>query len=238
MAEPYLRCPASWLLTTLAPDRHTDVIVSVESGGTPSTSADDYWDGDIPWLTPKEITGLAQGMFVSQTERRITPLGLKNSAAKLMQPSTVMLSKRAPVGAVAINVVPMATSQGFLNFHCGSQLRPLFLGFWLQANRPYLDKVANGSTYPELYLSDLEEFEISVPPLDTQDRIIHVLSALQFASLLAVPLEHSVTKPEDMLSLQAQSRRLLSIRNRLLPALLSGWLDVSHVSQQTVPTVR
>lgn len=238
MAEPYLRCPADWLRTTLEPDPKGKVIVKVDSGGTPSTLVEEYWDGDIPWLTPKEITGLAHGMFVSRTERCITASGLQNSAAKLLPQGTVMLSKRAPVGAVVVNAVPMATNQGFLNFRCGSLLRPLFLGFWFQANRPYLDKVANGSTYPELYQNDLFEFEISVPPLDTQDRIIEVLSALQFASLLSVPLEHSVTQPERMVALQGQSLRLTSIRDRLLPALLSGSVNVHKIQGTVLTAVR
>jgi restriction endonuclease S subunit len=144
MAEPYLICPPSWHKTTLEPDPKSDCIVRVESGGTPSTTVEEYWDGDIPWLTPKEITGSSYGLFVSRTERSITQEGLTNSAAKLMPPGTVMLSKRAPVGAVAVNAIPMATNQGFLNFCCGKLLRPLYLAFWFRANKPYLDQVANG----------------------------------------------------------------------------------------------
>src|SRR3989337_1089420 len=108
MAEPYLKCPERWHRSTLEPDVRGEVIVRVESGGTPRTSVDEYWDGDVPWLTPKEITGLADGLFVSRTERSITQLGLANSAAKLMPPGTVMLSKRETVGAVAANAVTSA----------------------------------------------------------------------------------------------------------------------------------
>jgi restriction endonuclease S subunit len=229
MADPYLICPASWYRTTLEPDPRGEVIVRVESGGTPSTSVEEYWDGDVPWLTPKEITGLSDGLFVSRTERSITQLGLSNSAAKLMPSGTVMLSKRAPVGAVAVNAVPMATNQGFLNFRCGKQLRPLYLAFWLRANKPYLDKVANGSTYPELYVNDLFEFELSIPPLELQDRILDALSALQFAALLGLPLEQSVTDPERMVAMQEQNRRLAHIRDQILPLLLAGTFDVSAI---------
>src|SRR6266566_7551254 len=230
MAEPFLRCPRSWRHATLQPDGETGIIDSVESGGTPSTTVDEYWDGDIAWLTPKEITGFSDQLFVSQTERTITQLGLQNSAAKLMPPGTVMLSKRAPIGAVAVNAVPMATNQGFLNFRCGSLLRPLYLAYWLRVNRPYLEKVANGSTYPELYQGDLFEFEIAVPPLETQDQIVGVLNALQYASLLGLPLEQSVPDPELMVRLQKQNRRLTEIRDAVLPALLSGLLDVSRLA--------
>ncbi len=230
MAEPYLSCPAHWHTTTLEPDPKSGLIVRVESGGTPSTSVEDYWDGEVPWLTPKDITGLSDGLFVSRSERSISQLGLENSAAKLMPPGTVMLSKRAPVGAVAVNAVPMATNQGFLNFHCGDRLRPLYLAFWLRANKPYLDKVANGSTYPELYQTDLFEFSISVPPLQTQDLILEAISALQFAALLGQPLEQSVTEPGQMVAMLEQNRRLARIRDQLLPLLLSGSFDVSAAS--------
>jgi type I restriction enzyme S subunit len=222
MAEPYLICPPSWHRTTLEPDPAGEVIVRVDSGGTPSTSVAAYWDGDVPWLTPKEITGLSDGLYVSRTERAITPLGLSSSAARLLPPGTVMLSKRAPVGAVAVNAVAMATNQGFLNFGCGPRLRPLYLAYWLRANKPYLDKVANGSTYPELYQADLFELELSVPPLEVQDRALAALSALQFAALLGLPLEQSVTDPARMVALQEQNRRLARIRDQLLPLLLSG----------------
>lgn len=231
MAEPYLICPPNWHRTTLEPDPKGEVIVRVESGGTPSTSVEEYWDGDVPWLTPKEITGFSDGLFVSRTERSITQLGLSNSAAKLMPAGTVMLSKRAPVGAVAVNAVPMATNQGFLNFRCGPHLRPLYLAFWFRANKAYLDKVANGSTYPELYQNDLFEFEISIPPLDVQDKILAALSALQFAALLGLPLEQSVTDPAQMVAMQEQNRRLSQIRDQILPLLLSGAFDVSAIAR-------
>ena len=230
MAEPYLRCPKNWRRASLEPDKAGEAIVRVDSGGTPSTSVDEYWDGDVPWLTPKEITGFTDGLFVSRTERSITQTGLDNSAAKLLPAGTVMLSKRAPVGAVAVNAVPMATNQGFLNFRCGKLLRPLYLAYWLRGNKPYLDKVANGSTYPELYQNDLFEFEIALPPIDIQDRIIEVLNALQFAALLGLPLEQSVSSPERMVALQEQNRRLSGIRDAILPLLLSGALDVTRPS--------
>jgi hypothetical protein len=236
MAEPFLECPKDWLHGTLEPDPKGPLIRRADSGGTPSTTRDDYWDGDIPWLTPKEVTGMTDGLFVSRTERTITKVGLENSAAKLLPAGTVMLTKRAPVGAVVVNAVPMTTNQGFLNFQCGPALRPLYLAYWLRANKPYLDQVANGSTYPELYRGDLFEFEIAVPPLDVQDRIIQVLSALQLVTLMGLPFEQSVTSPEQMLAIQNQTRRLSSIRDQMLPLLLSGQLNVA--AAETSPVLR
>ncbi len=133
MAEPLLECPKDWLRGTLEPDPRGQLVRRADTGGTPRTTREDFWDGHIPWLTPKEVTAMADGLFVSQTERTITKAGLENSAAKLLPAGTVMLTKRAPVGAVVVNAVPMTTNQGFLNFQCGPALRPLYLAYWLRA---------------------------------------------------------------------------------------------------------
>ena len=103
-------------MNSLEPDLKGKLIRRVDTGSTPSTRHEDFWDGDIPWLTPKEVTGLTDGLFVSRTERTITKSGLESCSAKLLPSGTVMLTKRAPVGVAVVNAVPMATNQGFLNF--------------------------------------------------------------------------------------------------------------------------
>jgi hypothetical protein len=183
-------------------------------------------------VTPKEITQDIRGLYVSSTERSITRAGLTNSSAKLMPPGTVMLSKRAPVGAVAVNTTAMATNQGFLNFVCGARLRPVYLAIWLAANKPYLDRVANGSTYPELYRGDLFEFEISVPDLETQDEIVAVVLSLQFSILLGAPLEQTSPDLEGTRRTRHDTAQLQSICHRLIPLLLCGKLDVRHVHRK------
>ena len=229
MATPMYECPALWERVSLEPDKDSGVIARCESGGTPNTRTESYWDGDIPWLTPKEISRNDETLYVSYTERCITPEGIRNSAAKLLSPGTVLLTKRAPVGAVAINAIPLATNQGFMNFTCGPRLRPTFLAFWLKVNRPYLQQVANGSTYLELYKSDLFEFELALPPIDVQDAIVHAISSIQFMTLLGSALEQSTEKHEAMLRIQEQDRRLRSIRQQLLLALMAGRLSPKGV---------
>ncbi len=230
MAEPLFPCPSDWELVNLTPDAKGPYVQHVDSGGTPSTTKPENWDGEIAWLTPKEITRNGLSIYVSATERNITRLGLQSSGAKLLPPNTVMLTKRAPVGAVAISAIPMSTNQGFLNFRCGSGLRPLFLAHWCRANVSYLQQVANGSTYRELYMSDLFEFKIGVPPLEIQDAILSIINALQYVSLLGPPLEQSVILPEDMMLLQEQGRKLDAIQKSLITHLLAGRLDVTRVA--------
>lgn len=230
MADPLLTNPPEWTMTTLEPRKDGAYITHADSGGTPSTTVEAFWDGEIPWLTPKEITRNSQGIYVSATERNITDAGIIGSGAKVLPAGTVMLTKRAPVGAVAINAIPMATNQGFLNFRCGEQLRPMYLAHWFKINLPYLKQVANGSTYRELYKSDLFEFHIAVPPIKEQDAILSIINALQYVIQLGLQIELSVVSPEEMLKVQNQSRRLQLLREFMLLHLFSGTLSVSKVS--------
>lgn len=222
MAEPYLICPSEWTRISLVAKPSDGYIEKVSSGGTPSTTNPDFWDGEIPWLTPKEITRNQNSLYVSTTERTITTQATSGSGAKLLPPNTVMLTKRAPVGSVSINTVPMATNQGFLNFICGPKLRPEFLAYWFIANRVYLDAVANGSTYPELYLTDLAEFELSVPQIEVQDEILSTLKAVKLLSLIGIPSEQSALSSKEVLSIQNQNAKLKKLHDDMVPLLLSG----------------
>lgn len=222
MAEAFLDHPVGWKVITLEPKNGSGYIERVESGGTPSTSVDEYWDGDVPWLTPKEITRGDGALYVSSTERNITDLGVQSSAAKLMPVGTVMLTKRAPVGAVAISTVPMCTNQGFLNFICGEKLLPTYLAYWLVANKKYLDAVANGSTYPELYKGDLFEFQMAVPSVEQQKEILRTISAAKQLALCLDATSHSAIEVTDVLKLQKLRDRIDHFYSALLPIILSG----------------
>ncbi len=222
MAEAFLDHPTGWKVITLEPKSGSGYIERVESGGTPSTSVDEYWDGDVPWLTPKEITRSNGALYVSSTERNITDLGVQSSAAKLMPVGTVMLSKRAPVGGVAISTVPMCTNQGFLNFICGEKLLPTYLAYWFVANKKYLDAVANGSTYPELYKGDLFEFEMAVPSVEQQKEILRTISAAKQLALCLDATSHSAIEVADVLKLQKLRDRIDHFYSALLPITLSG----------------
>lgn len=226
MAEPYMDYPKYWTRTLLSPDPEKKYIAKVDTGATPSTKKDEFWDGDIAWLTPKEINNMNGRLFVSRTARQISEAGLKHSAAKLLPPGTVMLTKRAPVGLVVINAKPMTTNQGFLNFTCGPLLRPQFLAYWLKSNRPYLYAVANGSTYPELYSSDLFEFEIGIPPLEYQDKVIKVIDSIQAVVAMESSLEQLTSDPERLSEIQDKSKRIKQLRDELLPMLISGQINV------------
>lgn len=146
----------------------------VSSGGTPDTTNSAYWDGDIMWCTPTEITAVAT-KYISETGRRITEEGLLNSSAVLLEPGSILLCTRATIGQMAINTVPMATNQGFKNLTLSGGSDARFIYYLLSVNKHELVRLANGSTFLELSKNDFEELAFTVPDAGEQMRIAEVL---------------------------------------------------------------
>lgn len=147
----------------------------IVSGATPSTSESAYWDGDICWATPKDLSEL-DGAYISDTSRKITQSGLQSCAATVLPPESVLFSSRAPIGHVAINTVPMATNQGFKSFvpH-RDRVHAKFLYHWLRWNRAFLESLGNGATFKEVSKAVVARIEVPLPPLPEQRRIAEIL---------------------------------------------------------------
>jgi type I restriction enzyme S subunit len=146
----------------------------VVGGATPKSGTAEYWDGDIPWTTPKDLSDL-KGKYLTDTPRKITALGLKSCSSELLPPNSVLFSSRAPIGHVAINTVPMATNQGFKSFIPSPKLDASFLFWWLKCHRAQLELLGNGATFKEVSKAIVERIEIPLPPLDEQKLIAAIL---------------------------------------------------------------
>lgn len=153
-------------------------IADVVGGGTPSTAINEYWNGDIPWLTPKDLTGYIRN-FISHGERFITKKGLENSSARLLPKGTVLLTSRAPIGYVAIAENEICTNQGFKSLVPNpDKAHNLFLLYWIKSNVEYLQSIGTGTTFQEISGSVLKDVDIILPPLPEQKAIAEVLSSL------------------------------------------------------------
>ena len=146
----------------------------IVGGATPKSEIADYWSGDIPWTTPKDLSDL-DGKFLADTPRKITEQGLRNCSSEVLPPNSVLFSSRAPIGHVAINTVPMATNQGFKSMVPGPKLDASFLYWWLKCHRPQLEQLGNGATFKEVSKAVVERIEIPLPPLEEQKRIAAIL---------------------------------------------------------------
>jgi type I restriction enzyme S subunit len=153
-------------------------VAEVIGGGTPKTAINEYWNGNIPWLTPRDLTGYDK-VYISHGERFITGSGLKNSSAKLMPKGTVLLTSRAPIGYVVIAENEICTNQGFKSLVPKFEiLNSEFLYYWLKSNTDYLQQLGTGTTFAEISGSVVKDIDIFLPPLEEQKAIAEVLSSL------------------------------------------------------------
>lgn len=167
--------PPHWKIAALGE------VATVVNGGTPKSKVAEYWDGDVQWLTPKDM-GQMDAREISATPRTISKIGLAKSSARLVPPQSVILSTRAPIGHLAINSVPMAFNQGCRGIVPEKRLDHVFLYYFLAANRQKLDDLGSGTTFKELSATNLRAVELPLPPLEEQKRIVAVLDQA-FAAL-------------------------------------------------------
>lgn len=147
----------------------------IHSGSTPRTNNPDFWDGDITWVTPKDLSKL-KSKFISKTESKITQLGFDSCSTKLLPENSVLFSSRAPIGHVAINTIPMCTNQEFKSFVPKADLLDSqYLYYWLKANKEYLQDLGVGATFKEISKTVIANVEIPLPPLAEQRRIASIL---------------------------------------------------------------
>ena len=149
-------------------------VCEVVNGGTPKTNIKKYWDGDILWITPKDM-GRLEKIYVEETERRITKVGLDESSAKIIPPNSIILSTRAPIGHLAINTKEISTNQGCKGIIPTKNLDTKFLYYFLENSVELLNSLGSGTTFKELSGSKLKEVEIPLPSLAEQKRIVKIL---------------------------------------------------------------
>ena len=152
-------------------------VCDVVSGATPRTGKPEFWGGNVPWVTPKDLSELGQ-KHLSDTPRKITRAGLESCSAKMIPAQSVLFSSRAPIGLVAINTLPVCTNQGFKSLvPCMELVVPDFLFWWLKAHEKHIQSKGRGATFKEVSKKIVENLKIPLPPLAEQKRIAGILDA-------------------------------------------------------------
>ena len=165
------KVPHGWEVKTLGE------VTDIFKGGTPKRNVERYFQGNIPWVTPTDITKLNGALYIDDTETHISEEALGKSAARLLPAGAVLLTSRATIGKVAIARAPIATNQGFANFLCKEEIVNIFLAYYLRLSTDLLISLGTGTTFLEVTKAALLGVEIPVPPLPTQYKIAAVLSA-------------------------------------------------------------
>ena len=198
--------PSNWQVQAVG-----DVIECV-GGATPDTKDDTYWNpAEHPWTTPKDLSGLASPVLL-RTERCISTAGLARIGSGMLPAGTLLMSSRAPIGYLAVAQMPVAINQGYIAMSPGSRLPPLYMLFWCRQNMEGIKARANGSTFMEISKKAFRPIPAVVPPRPVVDAFVAV----------AMPLFDRVVENE------LQARTLATLRDTLLPRLISGRLRLSR----------
>lgn len=186
--------------------------IEILGGGTPSTTESFYWEnGNINWYTPTDLTS-SNMLFSIESEKKISEEGLRNSAAKLFPKYSLLMTSRATIGEVAINIEKACTNQGFIVLVPNERYPIYFLHGWLLKEIKLVKRLASGSTFPEMSRSEFKNFDIMKIPRKIMKNFT------------------SITEPiyKKIESNTKESRSLTLIRDGLLPRLMSGQIRVKE----------
>lgn len=148
-------------------------ICEIVSGSTPKTGVTKYWDGDINWITPAELTD--ETYIIEESQRKITDVAVQETGLRSFPKGTVILSSRAPIGKVAIAGEEMYCNQGFKNLICSEKIDNRYLYWYLKGHTDYLNSLGRGATFKEISKSIVENIEIPLPSLSEQSNCADVL---------------------------------------------------------------
>ena len=180
---------------------------TIVSGGTPNTSFDEYYCTDgYAWITPNDLSGNTDKMFISHGERDVTVEGIENSSAVLMPKHTVLLSTRAPIGYLAISENEVCTNQGFKSIVPDSGYSEFYIYYVLKSNIPAIAQQGVGTTFKEVSKETLSGFKIPLPPIELTERFAaHILPGCTKRKLL-----------------ENECKELTKLRDWLMPMLMNG----------------
>lgn len=150
-------------------------VFSVFNGATPKSGKDEYWNGDIFWVTPEDL-GKLKSLKISDTERKITQLGYESCGATIVSPGSIILSTRAPIGHLGVAVNNTCTNQGCRSLVFKSnKLYKQFFYYLLQSLKDELQSLGQGSTFLELSKIKLESVFLTTPEYKFQELIADFL---------------------------------------------------------------
>lgn len=190
---------------TFAAQKQLRHVFAVISGATPESGNPEYWDGDIRWATPEDISSL-NGYRLRDTRRKITRAGYESCGTTMAPPGSIVLSKRAPIGQVAILAEEACSNQGCFLLTPRNDTDTRFFYYWLSMRTEYLQVLGRGSTFMELSTDELKSLSVPYPSLQQQRAIADYLDR-ETARLDAL-----VAAKERVLGLLAEKRRALVTR--------------------------
>ena len=150
----------------------------IVGGATPPTKDSANYDGEISWITPKDLSNFT-GRYIQKGERSITQKGFESSSCQILPKGSILFSSRAPIGYIAIAANELCTNQGFKSIIPDNNLvNNLFLYYLLKYNKEEIEGLGSGTTFKEVSAKVMQNFDIKIPCIQTQKKIADILSSL------------------------------------------------------------
>lgn len=154
---------------------------NIESGGTPLTTNDEFWNGGINWISLADVTDDKDVNIIQSTVKTISEQGLKHSSAKLLPVDTIVVSSRATIGRVGLAKIPLATNQGFKNIIVLNKdaVDAKYVAYAMLQKKHEMEQNASGGTFKEISKTNFAQLSIPLPSIDDQKHIVAKLEAEQ-----------------------------------------------------------
>ena len=146
-------------------------VCDVVGGATPSTRLAANWGGDVPWITPDDLSR-HNDTYIAEGRRSLTRSGYTSCSARLMPEGTVLFTSRAPIGYVAIASRALCTNQGFKSFVPRYGIHSEYLYWYLRFATPTIQALGTGTTFKEISKARAAQIELVLAPLAEQKRIV------------------------------------------------------------------
>jgi type I restriction enzyme S subunit len=199
--------PKGWRIGKLAE------VTNIKGGGTPSTKNEEFWNGDIHWTSPKDLS-ISKSTFLLDTEKKVTKAGLRKISSGLLPKGTLLLSSRAPIGYLAISNVDISINQGYIALLDDAYFPNYFMFLWLKKNMRLITNAANGSTFLEISKTAFKNIECIIPDRDT-----------------LYTFQEAIAPTFDKILLNIKQAQTLSkTRDALLPKLMGGTIRLKEVA--------
>lgn len=172
----------------------------VVGGSTPKSDEAIYWDGDIIWVSPVDLSRLAS-LYITDSARKITAQGLASCGTTLVPTGSIVLSTRAPIGSLAVAATTLCTNQGCKSLIPRDNEESIYFAYVLRAATVPLNLRGKGTTFVELSADELGAFKVPVPPRPEQ------VAVARFLDRETTKIDALIAEQEKLVTLLAEKRQ-------------------------------
>ena len=197
--------PSSWKVVS------TKFLFQILSGATPDSSIPEYWDGDITWITPADYK--TKDVYVDSGRRCLSKIGFNSCSTSMISAGSIIFSKRAPIGSVAINQTDLCTNQGCLSCVSKGNSFAKYYYYVMSVATEHYELLGSGTTFKEISATNFGNFALPYPDYQIQIEISNYLDGkcAQVGSLIS--------------NVQAQIEKLKAYKQSLITEVVTKGLD-------------